>query len=383
MKTLIDRKIPILHVLNSCSDGSITRIVERIISFSNGRNFEWHVCSVKGQDGYSKDFERLNVKVHDFSTGSSEKPWKMLGQYIEDNQIRIVHSHTPRTILEVWKAFNLLGNGAGSKPIHLATKHLLTKSNDRKWGAIFTLYDRMTLYIPDHIVPVSRTMANEIISHPGLNASKVSAIPNAIPVDEYFKPEKRELCRLELGLSGDMLTIGFTGRIEKVKNLDALLRAMQPVVKQYPNTRLVIIGEGILQSSLEKLAQDLAIDHAIIWTGFCSNIPRMLSALDIYVQPSLNEGLSLSILEAMAAEKPVIATRVGSAEEIIENGKTGVLINPGSQDELTASILKLIENPDFRNILARKGKEHVVENFSIQKMVNGYLDVYEKLDEGK
>ena len=93
-----------------------------------------------------------------------------------------------------------------------------------------------------------------------------------------------------------------------------------------------------------------------------------------------NEGLSLSILEAMAAEKPVIATNVGSAEELIEDGQTGILVKPGSEKEITSAILNLIRNVDLRNKLAQKGRKYVFDEYNIQKMVDGYCVLYQKLD---
>lgn len=378
----MDRPIAVLHVLNKCSDGSISRIVERIIACSPKGKFEWHVCSVNGQDGFEKELERLDARVLDFSKNSrdSRHPWQKINQYILQNKIHLVHSHTPRTILEVWKALTFGDHLSKPQVLHLATKHLLTTPKDRKWGIVFALFDHLTLYMPNHLVTVSHTMANQAKAHPWINSTKVTAIPNAIPVEHYFKPEEREAARKELGLTDQNIVIGFTGRIEKVKNLDLLINAFQTVFQQHPNSRLVIIGNGNLQSSLENQASRLGIAKVVLWPGFCSDIPRMLSAIDIYVQPSLNEGLSLSILEAMAAEKPVIATNVGSAEELIEDGKTGILVNPGSEKEITSAILNLITDSNSRNRLAKKGREFIFEKYNIQKMVDGYCDLYQKLD---
>lgn len=377
----MNKPVSVLHVLNACADGSITRIVERIIGGSPAGQFEWHVCSVKGNKGYEKNLEKLGAKVIDLSLDESETkyPWQRINRYIAKNNIQIVHSHTPRTILEVWKALNLDNHIEKSTVRHLATKHLLTRPGDRKWGLAYTLYDHLTLYIPDHIVTVSNTMAGEVKAHPLINPSKVTAIPNAIPVLDFYRPQDRDSARRQLKLDDSIIAIGYTGRIEKVKNLGMLINAFLSVNRRYPNTRLVLIGEGKLRSSLEEYSAKLGIADAIIWTGFCSNIPHMLSALDIYVLPSINEGLSLSILEAMAAEKPVIATRVGSAVEVINHGKTGILIKPGSKDEIINAIQDLLGNADLRNNLAKQARQFVISNYDVQKMVDGYCDVYKKL----
>jgi len=373
--------IPVLHVINGCVDGSIARIIERIIRYSPKDEFEWHVCHVKGSRPFAEQFERLGVKVVDcsvnpaFSTPSSQK----IKQYVVENNIRIVHSHTPRTILAVWNALHSPGSSIKSNVTHLATKHLLTSPKDRRFGLAFAIFDRFSFYLADHIVPVSHTMAKKIIALPGIKSSKVTAIPNAIPVEDYYHPEHRDNCRKEIGLSSQMLAIGFTGRITKVKSLDLLLSAFNAVFPLYPHARLILAGEGNLRPQLEEQARRLKINNAVIWLGFYSDIPRLLSALDIYVQPSVNEGLSLSILEAMAAERPVIVTRVGSAEEVIEDGRNGILINPGKESEIATAMLTMLSNSDMRNRLAKNGRGFVCKEYNIQKMVLGYCNLYQQL----
>jgi glycosyltransferase involved in cell wall biosynthesis len=372
--------LPVLHVVNACVDGSISRIVERIIGFSNTNEFEWHVCAVKEMGAFSHNFETAGARVVDCSSrrGDPKTSGEKIKKYIIDQQIRIVHSHTPRTILEVWRALNWY-RPLTKDVMHLATKHLLTGPKDRSWGTVLSFFDRLTLYPPDHLVTVSRTMADEIISQPGIPVSKVSAIPNAIPVNTYYRPAEREETRKELNLSPEMLAIGFTGRITKVKNLDLLLDAFKIIHSEFPLTRLILAGEGDLRPALENQARRLGIDSALTWVGFCADIPHFLSAMDIYVQPSLNEGLSLSILEAMAAEKAVIATRVGSADEIIHHGSNGYLVEPGSVEQMAHALRIILNNAEARYCMARQARDFVLQEYNIQKMVNGYYKVYRML----
>jgi len=159
------------------------------------------------------------------------------------------------------------------------------------------------------------------------------------------------------------------------------LDAFAMVLPENPSMHLILAGEGDLRPALETQSKRMGISHAVSWIGFCSNIPRFLSALDIYIQPSANEGLSLSILEAMAAEKPVIATRVGSAEEIIRDGSTGMLIEPGTAPSIANAMKTLTANMELRNCLARHAREFVVREYNIQKMVDGYYQVYRHLGE--
>jgi glycosyltransferase involved in cell wall biosynthesis len=218
---------------------------------------------------------------------------------------------------------------------------------------------------------------------PGISTRKVNPIPNAIPCGEYYQPESRISMREELGLNPSNIAIGFTGRLEKVKNLDLLLTAFRNIHLHWPETRLVIAGEGDLMDALQKQSADLGLMNDVFWMGFFKDIPRLLSAMDIYIQPSINEGLSLSILEAMAAELPVISTKVDSATEIITDGVNGMLIPPSSTRHMEESLRVFLEDPARRAKLASEGRKTVLTNYDLPIMVDHYSQLYENLIIGR
>ncbi|GEM_PF-976823 len=380
----MNKPIKVLHIMNSCVDGSISRIVERIIRFSTPGRYQWFVAAVNEIGTFAPEFETLGAQVVDFSPQQecTFSTREKISRFVSGENIDIVHTHTPRTIWETWRALRDIRH-KGQIPYHLATKHLITHPHDRKWGLAYTLFDRLTFYMPDHMVTVSKTMAKEVLSQPGISVNRVTAIPNGIPVDHFYQPQFRDSFRLQAGLTPDMVVIGYTGRIAKVKRLDILIEAFAEVYKEYPNTQLLLAGEGALRSELEEQVCRLGITNNVRWLGFTSNIPSFLAGLDIYMQTSVNEGLSLSILEAMAAEKPVIATRVGSADEIIQDGITGILIPPGSITAASQSLLSLLANPEKRSQLAKSAKEYISTEYAIQHMVDGYESIYCQLMDRK
>jgi len=376
--------ISVLHVLNSYADSSIARIVERIIRLADPFAFEWHVCAVKEFGDFDGEFRKHGIPVEHFAStpDKSDPPWKKVRDYSIQHDIQIIHSHTPRTILDVWRGQMTFPRGRGQRPYHVATKHLLTKPGDRKHGQLLSILDRLSLFLPDRLVPVSQAMARIILGIPGISATKVNPIPNAIPCGEYYQPESRESMREELGLDPSTIAIGFTGRLEKVKNLDLLLTAFRNIHLHWPDTRLVIAGEGDLMDALQKQSADLGLMNDVLWMGFYKDIPRLLSAMDLYIQPSINEGLSLSILEAMAAELPVISTKVDSATEIITDGANGMLIPPSSTRCMEDALRSLIENPEKRSRLANAGRKTVLENYDLPIMVDHYCQLYQNLITG-
>ena len=165
----------------------------------------------------------------------------------------------------------------------------------------------------------------------------------------------------------------------KGKCIDILLEAFSRVLAHHPNARLLIVGDGEIRSQLEALATRLNIAHAVIWTGFRTDIPRLLAAMDIYVQSSNDEGLSLSLLEAMAAGKAAVATNVGGTSEAVIDGVTGVLVSTGSPEAIATAIDDLLDAPEKRCSLAQAGRDYIIREFDVQEMMNGYDRLYEAL----
>ena len=368
----------ILHLLNSLSDSSITRIVERIIRQQGAAAVDWRVAALGGSSGLVQLLTSLGAQTLDFSARPS---WEIVQAYLRQNRVDIIHTHTPHTIITAWRAIS--GLPKPHRPVHLATKHLLTRPADRRWGAFYALADWLELYLPDHLVAVSQTMARQITRLPGISSHRVTAIPNGIPVDLYAAADNRSATRLELGIPADALVFGYAGRLDQVKRLDILLSAFVDVLAQVPHAHLLILGQGSMQSTWQAEAQTLGLERAICWAGFRHDIPRMLSAMDIYVQCSVNEGLSLSILEAMSARLPVIATRVGAADEVLAHGDTGWLIPPASSAALAQAMLRLASDADLCQRLAAAAYRWVGARYSVKSMTAAYFQVYTRLLEGR
>ncbi len=364
-----------LHLMNDFAYSSISWIVQSLIQHQGHLKIDWHVGSFLEPNTLMGDFIQIGAHAIDFSQnpGGVGKRISHLRSYIDENGIELIHAHTPRTIL-----MTALALGKSPHPIHLATKHLLYRSNDRRWGWIYYLLDRLSLYVPDHVIAVSNEMKKSIIRSPFLKDDDVTVVRNAIEYERYYCPENRQEVREEFGINSDTITLGFAGRIAPAKNLDILLNAFSKVFIENPNVRLLLIGRGEQKQELIRLASDLKISDAVIWTGFRRDIPRLLAGLDIFIQPSSNEGLSLSLLEALAAEKPVIATNVGGTSEVIIDNVTGLLIPTQSVTALKSSILRLLDDEDLRTNLANAGRKLIIEEFGSRKMINSYWQLYEK-----
>jgi glycosyltransferase involved in cell wall biosynthesis len=368
------RRLSVLHVMNSFVDSSISRIVLRLVESLGSHDTSWHVGAVTSAGDMQAAFETLGCGVIDFAGNGAGSPRGSIRSYVHEHDIDIVHTHTPRTILDV----SLALRGVSSVK-HLATKHLLNAPGDRRWGLAYTLWDRLTLYLPDVLIPVSSTMCNQITSQPLIDRSKVVLVRNAIPIEDFCRPDECTAGRNELGLPADAKVLGYAGRIDKVKRVDLLLKAFAEVLAKLPQVRLVIAGAGSLKAEMEAFAETLGISHAVRWAGFYPNMPRLLAAIDVYIQSSVNEGLSLSILEAMAAEKAVVATSVGGAKEIIADGETGILVPAGSSAAIAAAVLSLLDDPARRAAISRAARAHVESAYGLAKMAEEYGALYARI----
>lgn len=367
-------RINALHLMNNFEDSSICRIVLRLVEKMDLKDICWHIAGINDDGSTRELFDKLGVQTVAFNKigqGNKEKVISQLQQYIHENDIQVIHTHTPRTIFTA--SLGLIGN---KRVKHLATKHLLNQPNDRKWGMIFSLMDRVSLYLPDRLVPVSSTMYDQIIAQPGIQTERVITIRNAIPNEQFYAPDLRLACRNELGIPADALVLGYTGRLKKVKRIDLLLDAFAQIKIVHPNTYLIIAGDGELRAQLETYADTLGISSNISWAGFRKDIPRILAAMDLYIQTSVNEGLSLSLLEAMAAGIPVIATDVGGNAEIIKTGTTGILVGEDVVNEVTKAVFLLVERPELCDQLRKSGLELIRNEFSMGSMVAGYQKLY-------
>jgi glycosyltransferase involved in cell wall biosynthesis len=363
-----------MHLVNNLSDSSISRIVLDIISLSGILNYDWYVGSLAGRGEMSVAMEKSGAVMLDFS-GKYGKA--RLNEDMVKYQVQILHSHTPRSTIDGWRSLSMIP--ARSRPKHAATKHLLTGIKDRRWGLIYTIIDYLSLYIPDNLMPVSKTMAKQISRLPLMNSGRVVAIPNGISLAKFADSTQRAAIRMELSIAPTTIVFGFAGRLDQVKRIDLLLPAFQSVHNQYPDTKLLILGEGQMQATLVQIANELRISDSVIWAGFRNDMPGMLAAMDIYVQPSDNEGLSLSILEAMAARRPVITTRVGAADEVLVNHVTGCIVPPGSIPDLQKEMVFLIKNPEVMQSIAEAAYREVCDHYSTNSMVAAYQNIYSRL----
>ncbi len=197
-----------------------------------------------------------------------------------------------------------------------------------------------------------------------------------VDTEVFFPADDKAKSKTALGFLPDELVIGAVGRLDPVKDYTILIKAFGSLANSYKNIKLVIIGNGPEEDNLRKCVEHAGIKERVAFLGRKDNVNEILKAMDIFVLPSLAEGISNTILEAFASGIPVIATNVGGNSELIRDKETGFLFQSGDVEELTSLLRKYIESSKLMAIHGKAGRKKAVEEFSMDGMTKAYEHIY-------
>jgi sugar transferase (PEP-CTERM/EpsH1 system associated) len=213
----------------------------------------------------------------------------------------------------------------------------------------------------------------------------IDVLYNGVDGHEFQpQPRARDAVRQKLGIPADALVIGSVGRMVPLKDFPTLLKAAEALTPETPKLHLLLVGSGPELSRLQDYAADSPqLAGRVTFPGTVDGTAEMLNAMDIFVFPTLMEGMSNTLLEALATGLPVVATRVGGNPEIVTEGECGFLFTPGDPPELVGHIRKLLRDPQLRAEFGRAARDRVMQHFSLERMLTGYRDLYVKLAKGQ
>jgi glycosyltransferase involved in cell wall biosynthesis len=237
--------------------------------------------------------------------------------------------------------------------------------------------DHWTNRLVDHNVCVSEGVADFAIQETGLNAAKISVIPNGVNFDAFAQSTPTDLN--PFGIRTDAPVVITVGRLEEQKGIEYLLRAAVTVLQSRPDCQFLIVGDGHDRASLHALAATLGIDRRVWFVGSRDDVPGLLRASTVFVLPSLWEGMPNALLEAMAAGVPVIATAVEGSREIVQSEHSGLLVPPADPGELSQAILRLLNDPDLARGFSVAAQLDIQKRFSESSVVLHYDELYRRL----
>ena len=219
------------------------------------------------------------------------------------------------------------------------------------------------------MIAISREVREHLILDFRLDGKKITVINNGIDTKNFGDFSAREKMRKDLGIN-DAPLVGIIARLSDVKGHIYLIRAMQKVVKNFAPAKLLIIGRGRMKDALIEEAGNLGLKDNVLFIPEARGSEDLLAAMDIFVMPSLQEGLGLALMEAMAQGLAVIGSRVGGIKTLIQDEVNGLLVKPADAEGLTAAIIRLLGDCDLRRNLGVNARKFIVDNFSKEKMVD-------------
>lgn len=362
------RLLLITHDLNI---GGLQRVVVDIALNLDPARYVVSVLALRDGGPFEADLREAGIPVYRLPVTSGHVDyfafWK-IRRLMVSLAPDIVHTHNTQPFIEGTLAAMLAG-----RPAVVHTDHGRRFPDKRRYMWMEWLASKAVA----GIVSVSEDNKASLVTHEHIAPSLIRVIPNGIDGKKYQATIDGGLKRAALGLEPDAWPVlGWCGRLSPEKGLSVLLRAVPDLVRQYPRLRLVLAGDGILRKELESQAEEAGIAAHVRFLGARSDVPEVLQLLDLFVLPSLREGLPLVLLEAMAAGLPIVATDVGGNHQAVTDGVTGYLVPSEHPEALAQVIGRLLHDDTMRRRFSDEARRRFAEQFTIGRMVERYDDVY-------
>jgi len=385
----MDNKVKVLHIITRFDKGGSAENTYLTLKGMDKNRFEMTLLSGTEDDptqDRSAQIEEMQIQhilipplkrninlVRDF------KAFLVMRHILKKNNFTIVHTHTSKA--------GFLGRLAARSArtplvIHTPHGHVLFGYFGKVKTQIFKLLEKFTARITDTIIALTEREKKDYVTAKMANRDKITVIHSGIELEKYknLSNEDRETLKKTLKIPNEALIIGTAGRLVPVKGPEYLIKAAEIILSKNPDADVYFLfaGDGDQKIVLMDLADKLGIKKNIVFLGFRDDLIAILSLCDIFVLPSLNEGMGRVLVEAMALGKPIIASNICGIPDLIQNGKNGYLVPPKNPDELARYIQILLEDKNKRIQMGMEG-EKLSSNYSAVNMVEKIESLYAHL----
>ena len=362
----------VVHVVNSLAVGGLENGVVNLVNTTAARFRHVIVCMTA--DGPLHGRLRPEVGVVVLGKRPGQDPWALLRLVRLLRHLRplIVHSRN-------WPAVDAIPAARVARvPLVVHGEHGREVADPEGRNLRRNRIRRALAPLVHHFVTVSADLRRWLIEDVRVPAAKVTAIHNGVDLSRFGRAGKLE-SRMRLSLPADASIVGTVGRLDPVKDQAGLIQAFAQVRAQHPAALLVVAGDGPCRAELERVAAGLGQRDHVRLLGNRDDIPTVMAALDVFVLPSIAEGISNTILEAMATGLPVVATRVGGNPELIEEGVGGALIPRSDPGALAAAIAAYTGDAELRRRHGQASRQRAIGHFSLERMAQTYANLYTAL----
>jgi glycosyltransferase involved in cell wall biosynthesis len=290
-----------------------------------------------------------------------------VARILRENKIDVIHTHNTQPLVDGTLGALL----AGVKTI-VHTDHSRSFPDKRR----YMFAEWLMSHFVYKMVGVSPPTSQDLIKYEKISQRKVVTVLNGIDASPFGVRLDKQKKRRELGISGEGPVIGLGVRLSRQKGITYLLKAMPEIIKEYPDVTLVIAGEGECEPELKQEAIALGIENHTAFLGPRLDMNEVVRIFDLYVLPSIWEGLPMVLLEAMAAACPIVATNVGGSHMAVIHGENGSLVEPKNPKALATAVIRLLADEQLRNSYAKRGLELFKGRFTAEAMTEQYEKLY-------
>jgi glycosyltransferase involved in cell wall biosynthesis len=385
---MANQPIRVMHVLWDLGIGGTQQVVTTLTKYLFMQNCLPFVCAFS--DGHLRaEIEKVGVKVEILTTRRHRfrnfpmfladlfATRRMLAKLIKKHKIEIVHTHS---ILPITLLISTIIGTTGLQGL-LCTFHnaRFLSSRGRLVRFVFEFFYRLIAIRINKFIAVSDEVRSAMIQRIGVSPDKIITIYNGVDVQKYESSLDPVTLRNRYSFDKDALIVATVATLKTQKGHKYLIDAAKLVLTRFPHVHFLFIGDGPLETALKSQVHSLNLSSNIHFLGNCFEIADLLKCSDYFVLPSLWEGLSMALLEAMAAAKPIVATAVSGTQIAMIPNKTGLIVNPGNYFELANAIIELISNSSKSESMGSFAKKRVTDAFSAQKQAEKHIILYQDI----
>lgn len=372
----LKNRLNILFVIVQMEMGGSERLVCNIVSKLDRKIFNPSIAWFFGEEVLD-EFRKLEVplyhipKVRRFDLGAM----RMLGNIIRQNNIDLVNAHHFMSLL-----YCVYGCKISNRRKLIYTEHsgLEIEKLSRKWKAA----GRYLLGRSDRAIGVSPGVSKQIQRTFKLSSAKTVSIGNGVAVELFENNREKACLKTSLGIKNDEVIIGIVANFHKIKNHIFLLRAFNEITKDGWRSKLLLVGQGFenisenAEPEIRNYIAENRLGQNVLTLGYRTDIPDLLGSMDIFCLPSLNEGLPISLIEAMAAGLPVVGTNVEGIRDLIMPNRNGFLVEQGDVEGLKNVLLVLLQDESMRKRMGQESRHLAFSNYSLDRCVREYQNLF-------
>lgn len=356
-------KINIMHIVFSLECGGLENVAIDLAERLNSGAFNSCICCLDTFGELTNEAKKKNIEVILVKRTPGKDfilPFR-LARVMKERNIHLSHTHNLGPLLYGSLAAKLAG-----VRVVINTRHGREKKHRSSyiWN------------INDAVVAISEDAKREMLKWNRINIKKTMVIYNGIDIDKYSNQQNGSEAKKALNIEPSTLVVGTVARLSPEKDQYTLIEAFSKMVNKIDDAKLIFVGDGVLKEELVNYAQKLGVSNKVIFLGFKDDVYNILPVFDVFTLSSLTEGVSLTLLEAMAMKRPVVATNVGGNPEVVIDRVTGFLVPSKDSEKMADAIIKILQNSELAQKMGAAGRRRVEEKFSLERMVKEYEALY-------